>query len=116
MNANQPVAPDSPVKEGTNGNLTDPDVHDKEMLDFEKARKNSKRIYPVSGYSDHENMWEKLINVEKVEKCPNSNPNISNNKHKYNICVQDRIFKIKKNPLYKEKKKRQDDGVNEYDR
>jgi hypothetical protein len=116
MNANQPVAPDSPVKEVTNGNLTDPDVHDKEMLDFERARKNNKRIYPVSGYSDHENMWEKLINVEKVEKCPNSNPNLSNNKHKYNICVQDRIFKIKKNPLYKEKKKRQDDTVNEFDR
>ena len=40
----------------------------------EKERKAKKRIYPVQNYSDFENMWEKLINIEKTILCPSSCP------------------------------------------
>jgi len=41
---------------------------------MEKARKANRRIYSVKGYSDNINMWEKLVNIEKLEKCPSSKP------------------------------------------
>lgn len=37
---------------------------------LEKLRKAKKRIHPVRGYEDTENMWEKLINLEKCPSCP----------------------------------------------
>jgi len=74
---------------------------------MEKARKANKRIYSVKGYSDHINMWEKLVNIEKLEKCPSSKPLLANNRCEYTICVADRVFRIKKNPYYiKEKVRR----------
>lgn len=73
--------------------MEDGDAH--EML---KARKANKRLYPVEGYKDEELMWEKLINIEKCEKCPQTKH--LNNKHEYSICVVDKVFRIKKNPYY----------------
>lgn len=58
----------------------------------------------MKGYSDNENMWEKLLNVEKSEKCPATK--YPNNKHEYTICVVDRVFRIKKNPYYSSKLKK----------
>ena len=81
---------------------------DPEMIELDKQRKAQKRIHPVEGYSDGENMWEKLINVEKVQNCPPTHPKNANNKNRYTISVQDRVFKIKKNPLYIHKKRDQD--------
>jgi hypothetical protein len=78
---------------------------DPEMLELDKQRKALKRIHPVDGYSDSENMWEKLINIEKCQHCPPTHPRDSNNKNRYTIAVQDRVFKIKKNPFYIQKKK-----------
>ena len=49
-------------------------------------------------------MWEKLINLEKNATCPNFPHKYTNNKHKYTIAVQDRIFKVKKNPNFIKKK------------
>jgi hypothetical protein len=33
----------------------------------EETTKNNSRIHPVEGYSDTENMWEKLWNLEKPD-------------------------------------------------
>lgn len=52
-------------------------------------------------------MWQKLLNIEKTQNCPTIPHKITNNRHKYEIQVQDRIFKIKKNPLYIPTKKEQ---------
>lgn len=43
-----------------------------EELEDEKQKKAQRRIYPVEGYEDNENMWEKMINVEKCAVCPPS--------------------------------------------
>ena len=64
------------------------------------AAKYARRIHPVKGYSDTENMWEKMLNIEKTTVCPNHPPRYWNNKNRYNIAVQEKIFKIKKNPTY----------------
>lgn len=45
-------------------------------------------------------MWEKLWNVEKHVNGPTPEHKHTNNRHKYAIFVQDKIFKIKKNPSY----------------
>jgi len=45
---------------------------DQEEIELEKERKAHKRIYPIEGHPDNVNMWEKMLNVEKIEKCPNS--------------------------------------------
>lgn len=52
-------------------------------------------------------MWEKLVNLDKSVNCPPQfcDSKLSNNKHRYSIAVQDRVFKIKKNPYYHKKKK-----------
>lgn len=60
----------------------------------------AKRIHPVPGYSNTENMWEKLLNLEKVPVCPPCPLKYQNHKDRFNIAVQDKIFKIKKNPNY----------------
>ena len=73
----------------------DPEKKAEELL-----RKNARRIHPVRGYSDTENMWEKLLNLEKTAVCPPHPPQYQNNKHRFSIAIQDKIFKIKKNPCY----------------
>ena len=73
-----------------------------------KARKANKRIYPVDGYKDDELMWEKLLNIEKCEKCPPTKH--LNNKNEYSICVVDKVFRIKKNPFYSNAKNKQRHG------
>jgi hypothetical protein len=50
-------------------------------------------------------MFEKLLNVEKVANMPSVPHKHTNNRHRYNIIVQDRVFKIKKNQNYIKKKK-----------
>lgn len=63
-------------------------------------RKAKKRIHPVEGYPDNQNMWEKLLNVEKTSNCPPTMHKHTNNRHQFLITVQDKVFKIKKNPNY----------------
>jgi len=65
---------------------------------MERARKANKRLYSIKGYSDHENMWEKLLNVEKCAICPPTK--YPNSRHEYTTCVEGRVFRIKKNPYY----------------
>ena len=51
--------------------------------DKEKEDKSKKRIHPVTGYSDTENMWQKLACIER-----DNVPNVSkypNNKSAYTI-------------------------------
>ena len=57
------------------------------------------RIHPVAGYSDTENMWVKICNIDKEEKIGNK---YQNDKSMVQIQVSDKVFKIKKNPLYKD--------------
>lgn len=64
------------------------------------AAKYARRIHPVKGYTDSENMWEKLLNIEKMPICPSCPLRFQNNKHRFNIAIQDKVFKIKKNPTY----------------
>ena len=64
------------------------------------AAKYARRIHPVPGYSDTENMWEKMLNLEKTPVCPPQPVRFCNNKNRFNIAVQEKIFKIKKNPCY----------------
>lgn len=45
-------------------------------------------------------MWEKLLNLEKTPVCPSCPLRFQNNKNRFNIAIQDKIFKIKKNPNY----------------
>ncbi len=57
------------------------------------------RIHPVPGYSDNENMWEKLWNLEKPDALTTKFPN---NRSEFLFQVNDsRQIKVKKNPLYK---------------
>ena len=56
------------------------------------------RVNPVPGYPDSESMWYKLANIEKdnlstVTRHPN-------NKSVYTVLVQDKVFKLRKNPTY----------------
>ena len=56
------------------------------------------RIHPVPGYSDSENMWHKLVNLERdtisnVCRYPN-------NQSMYTIQVHDKVFKLRKNAAY----------------
>ena len=53
----------------------------------------------MPGYSDHENMWVKLCNIEKLE--PQSHVKYPNEKSLVTLQVSDKIFKLKKNPWYK---------------
>ena len=78
----------------------DTDDEDPEKKARDLAVKNAKRIHPVPGYSDTENMWEKLLNLERTSSCPPPPAGCLNNKNRFNIAVQEKIFKIKKNPSY----------------
>ena len=55
----------------------------------------------MEGYTDTENMWEKLVNLEKVNICPTLSLKQVNNRHKYVVTVADKILKVKKNANYK---------------
>ena len=63
-----------------------------------KAATNNKRIHPVTGYSDTENMWQKLANIEK-DVVPSMNK-YPNKKSQFIVQVHDKIFRLKKNPAY----------------
>ena len=63
-----------------------------------KEKLSRGRVHPVSGYSDSENMWQRLTNLEK-ETISNIT-RFPNNKSKYILQVQDKIFKMRKNPAY----------------
>ena len=45
-------------------------------------------------------MWEKLLNLEKATSCPATEGKLTNNRHRYNIVVQDKVLKVKKNPAW----------------
>lgn len=66
--------------------------------DEKRAELYAKRIHPVNGYSDHENMWHKIGNIDS----PNFiNTNKHANKRSMFLCqVSDKVFKLKKNPAY----------------
>ena len=91
---NIPPSPDKEIM------ITDEEEMDPEAKARELQQKHLKRIYPVKGYYDHENMWEKLLNLEKTQMCPTVPPRYLNNKHRFQIAIQDKVFKIKKNPNY----------------
>jgi hypothetical protein len=60
----------------------------------------AKRIHPVNGYSDHENMWHKIANIDSPSF---TNTNKHQNKRSMLLCqVSEKVFKLKKNPLYPE--------------
>ena len=63
-----------------------------------KEKLSRGRVHPVAGYSDGENMWHKLANLEK-DKETNVNK-YPNNKSLYTIQVHDKTFKLRKNPVY----------------
>ena len=84
------AAPDSPRANA------DPSEQ-KEVAERERQEKARKRIHSVAGYPDNVNMFEKLLNVEKTVNQPSVQHKHTNNRHRYSISVQDRIFKIKKN-------------------
>jgi hypothetical protein len=54
---------------------------DIDLGDGDKSELQSKRIHPVPGYDDKENMWEKLINIEKVGTCPPQPSEANNNRN-----------------------------------
>ena len=56
------------------------------------------RYYPVPGYSDTENMWHRLGNMDK-DPIPNVTRH-GNKKSVFTVQVQDKIFKLRKNPAY----------------
>ena len=56
------------------------------------------RIYPVPGYSDTENMWDRLMNVEN-DKPPRLN-RYANSRSPITIQVEDKMFRMRKNPAY----------------
>mmetsp|Transcript_38031 Transcript_38031/g.49939 ORF Transcript_38031/g.49939 Transcript_38031/m.49939 type:complete len:108 (+) Transcript_38031:1645-1968(+) len=63
-----------------------------------KEKLNHNRVYPVPSYPDSQNMWHRLANVEKD---PFSNPNKYQNKKSLVLLqVQDKVFKMRKNPAY----------------
>jgi len=45
-------------------------------------------------------MWEKLVNIDKQINLPKEEARFLNNRHRYSIIVQDKFFKIKRNPNY----------------
>ena len=65
----------------------------------------SKQTHPVPGYSDAENMWVKLCNIDKYEPEPPQKKHYVNDKSFVSIQVSDRVFKVKKNPLYRDNTK-----------
>ena len=56
------------------------------------------RVYPVPGYNDSQSMWHKLGNIEK-DPIPTS-AKYPNKKSLYLLQVQDKVFKMRKNPAY----------------
>lgn len=69
------------------------------MAKPEREEPNKKsRIHPVEGYSNTENMWEKIWNLEKAEAPPSK---LQNFRSEFIINVNNKQFKIKKNSLYK---------------
>lgn len=64
-----------------------------------KEKLSRGRTHPVAGYVDSENMWQRLLNVEK-DTIPTTS-RYPNNKSKYMVQVHDKIFKMRKNPEYK---------------
>ena len=81
-----------------NDALGEEEIEERRALDM--AAKYARRIHPVKGYTDSENMWEKMLNIEKTPICPMCPLRFQNNKHRFNIAIQDKVFKIKKNPTY----------------
>ena len=68
-----------------------------EKQDSAENLKKKSRIHPVTNYADSVNMWEKLFCLEKEEKNVTRYPN---GRSMFTIQVSERIFKLKKNPLY----------------
>ena len=100
----------SPLKTQTASKFNQPDqdrktelamINEEEKVDplEDQEPTNMSRVHPVTGYSDTENMWVKLCNVEKNVQVENR---YQNDKSLTTIQVSDKIFKLKKNPLYKD--------------
>lgn len=66
-----------------------------------EVNKNS-RIHPVPGYSNTENMWEKIWNLDKPDLATNRYPN---HLSEYFLHASEKLLKVKKNPLYKDHRK-----------
>ena len=59
----------------------------------ERTAKKESRVHPVEGYTDKENMWEKLWNLDRADPPPNKYPN---NRSKYFLVVQDKSIKARR--------------------
>ena len=60
---------------------------------------NMSRVHPVEGYSDSENMWVKLCNCIKDHPVENKH---QNGNSMVTMQVDGKVFKLKKNPFYKD--------------
>ena len=65
-----------------------------------KQEPGCKRIHPVTGYADTENMWQKLASLEK-DTIPTKNK-FPNKRSQYMIQVSDKVFRLKRNPAYQD--------------
>jgi hypothetical protein len=59
---------------------------------------SNSRIHPMPGYSNTENLWEKITNLERTEMPPNKH---SNHFSEFVITVNERQLKLKRNLLFK---------------
>lgn len=61
----------------------------------------SSRIHPVPGYADSENMWTRLCNLDSPSPAPANQ--FKNHRSLVKLNVSDKMFKMKKNPFWKDK-------------
>ena len=52
----------------------------------------------MHGYTDTENMWEQLLNLEKCATCPSRWQKFTKDRNGYTPQANDRRFKVEKNP------------------
>ena len=56
----------------------------------------------MPGYSDKENVWEKIWNLDRLDQGPCK---FKNDRSDYYLCVTDKQLKLKRNPLLEPVKK-----------
>ena len=54
------------------------------------------RVHPVIGYTDKENLWEKIWNMERTDAPPSK---YTNNRSSFYLQVEGKQLKLKRNPL-----------------
>ena len=87
-------------RESLKGELTNRNNTNSQIPASQGISKKQSRIHPVDGYSNSENMWEKIWNLEKQteQQVPNKYPNY---RSEFIVSCNNKQFKIKRNPLFK---------------